>query len=118
MKNPIGTKGEALAVAFLKDKGYKIERLNFNTPYGEIDIIAWDRDALAFIEVKTRQSDRYGSPVEAISPTKIKKISKAALMCLKEFKIQPPVRFDVVAITLKKDSHEIELIKDAFEGQI
>jgi putative endonuclease len=112
----LGKKGEETALGLLKDNGYKILLRNYKTKLGEIDIIASDKGAICFIEVKTRQSDRFGSPSEAISASKQRQISKAALAFLKERKLlDKKARFDVVSIIYSKDSLRLDLIKNAFE---
>ena len=62
----LGKTGEEAAVSFLKDNGYKILARNYKTKIGEIDIVAKDKDTFAFIEVKTRHSDRFGEPFESV----------------------------------------------------
>ncbi|HLC16092.1 MAG TPA: YraN family protein [Thermodesulfovibrionia bacterium] len=110
-----GQKGEELAADFLKKKGYRIVEQNFRVSFGEIDIIAWDRETLVFIEVKTRKSIRYAMPFEAVNSHKIKKLSDTALFYLKKFKNIPPARFDVLTIYYESGKPCIELIRDAFE---
>ena len=112
----LGKKGEDAAVSFLKDNGYKILLRNYKTNLGEIDIIACDKGTICFIEVKTRQSDRFGLPAEAISESKQRQISKAALIFLKEKKLlDKKARFDVISVFYSKDAPRLDLIKDAFE---
>lgn len=112
----LGKKGEETAVGLLKDNGYKILLRNYKTKLGEIDIIASDKGTICFIEVKTRQSDRFGSPAEAISSSKQRQISKVALAFLKERKLlDKRARFDVVSILYSKDMPRLDLIKNAFE---
>ena len=112
----LGKKGEETAVGLLKDNGYKILLRNYKTKLGEIDIIASDKGTICFIEVKTRQSDRFGLPSEAISEPKQRQISKAALAFLKERKLlDKKARFDVVSIMYSKDMPRLDLIKNAFE---
>lgn len=111
-----GAQGEKVAVDFLKDNGYKILAKNYKTKLGEIDIIARDKDTLAFIEVKTRHSDRWGLPSEAISRTKQRQISKAAVLFLKENELlDKKARFDVVSIVYSADAPKLDLIKNAFD---
>lgn len=111
-----GGQGEKAAVDFLKDNGYKILVKNYKTKLGEIDIIARDKDTLTFIEVKTRHSDRWGLPSEAISQTKQRQISKVAIMFLKKNKLlDKKARFDIVSIIYSEDMPKLELIKNAFE---
>jgi putative endonuclease len=110
-----GQKGEELAANFLKKKGYRIVEQNFRVSFGEIDIIAWDRETLVFIEVKTRKNIRYAMPFEAVNSHKIKKLSDTALFYLKKFKHIPPARFDVLTIDYESGKPCIELIRNAFE---
>jgi len=112
----LGKRGEEIAVSLLKDNGYKILLKNYKTKLGEIDIIASDKGTICFIEVKTRQSDRFGLPVEAISVFKQRQISKVALVFLKERNLlDKKARFDVVSILYSKDTPQLDLIKNAFE---
>jgi len=83
---------------------------------GEMDIIAREKDTLAFIEVKTRTSTTFGPPQLAVNQTKQMQLSKVALSFLKEKRLEgAKARFDVVAILLGPRGEEIELIKDAFD---
>ena len=110
-----GRQGEAAARDFLGKKGYHILRSNYRTRFGEIDIIARDKDTLCFIEVKTRHQDRFGTAAESVILPKQKKIYKAAAKFLKENNLfDHKARFDVVTITYAKDRLEPELIKNAF----
>jgi putative endonuclease len=112
----IGASAEVLASDFLKRSGYKLIRHNYRNKLGEIDIIAKDKDTFCFIEVKSRYSDRFGIPQEAVSALKQRKISKVALSFIKENNLfNQRARFDVVAVYYTQDKPKIELIKDAFE---
>ena len=67
----IGNLGEDMAVKFLLEKGYEIIERNFLKPFGEIDIIAKDKDFLVFIEVKARKNINFGFPREFVNGSKI-----------------------------------------------
>jgi putative endonuclease len=118
MKDPrkhLGNTGEDLAAAALRKQGYKILERNYVTPLGEIDLIARQGKTLVIIEVKTRKSSRFGSPQEAVSPTKQAKLRRLTDYYLKEKRLAgAAVRFDVVAITLIDASPQIEIISNAF----
>jgi putative endonuclease len=112
----LGKQGEESAVILLKKNGYKILARNYKTKLGEIDVIALDKGTLCFVEVKTRSSDRFGAPAEAVSGFKQRQISKAALCYLKEKKLlERKARFDVVCVVYSREKPQPELIKDAFE---
>lgn len=108
-----GRSGEALAISYLKKKGYKILEKNYRTRFGEIDVIASKEDVLVFIEVKTRNTDVFGAPEESVTVEKQERIKKASLCYLKKFKTIPSVRFDVISIELKPEP-QIEHIEYAF----
>ena len=101
---------EKEAAKFLIKNGYKIIETNFNTKYGEIDIIAKHRDYLVFVEVKYRKSSNTGTSQEAVTFAKQQKIIKSAIVYLKQNRIENNIRFDVVAI----NDSEITLIEAAF----
>jgi putative endonuclease len=112
----LGSDGEECAVGFLKKNGYRILARNYKTRLGEIDIIARDKEGLAFIEVKTRISQRFGFASEAVAGFKQRQISKAALMFLKEKDLLTArARFDVVSVDFCEGAPKIDLIKNAFE---
>ncbi|MCM8757847.1 MAG: YraN family protein [Candidatus Omnitrophica bacterium] len=112
----LGLRGEESAVDFLKKKGFKILERNFRTNFGQIDIIAKEKNEICFIEVKTRKNFNFGLPQEAVSITKKKRIAKVALAYLKEKRLlNKKVRFDVVSILWDGNIPKIELIRDAFE---
>lgn len=116
----LGREGEEEAVKFIKKQGYRILRTNYKTRSGEIDIIAEDKRVVAFIEVKTRSSSGYESPLEAVTPYKQKKIALVANQFLTRHKVENrECRFDIVSILAPSEdpkTWEIELIKDAFSA--
>jgi putative endonuclease len=116
MKQSLGSEGEALAVEFLRKKGYRIIAKNYKTFLGEIDIVAKDGDTIVFLEVKTRTNESFGYPFEAVNENKRRKIKNVALLFLKKMKEEVPARFDVLSISSTGDGgQEITHIKDAFE---
>lgn len=72
-----GRIGEDAALAYVKEQGYRIVGMNYNTRHGELDIIALKKGVLVFIEVKTRRSISYGYPAERIDYGKISRMRKA-----------------------------------------
>lgn len=112
-----GRRGEELAAQYLMRHGYRIIQKNYRVSCGEVDIVAQDKDALVFVEVKTRTGPTFGSPAEAVTYRKRQQISKTALVYLSQHRLlDEPARFDVVAVLLSKGAEpHIELIKNAFE---
>ena len=110
----LGPEGEEIAIRFLKDKGFRIIHTNYKTPLGEADIVACDKDATVFIEVKTRSNERFGEPFEAVNERKRKKLRKIALYYHKHADNRAAMRFDVISIKRKDGGYLIEHIVDAF----
>ena len=110
-------KGETLAGKLLKKRGYKILKRNYVSKYGEIDIVAYDKGTISFVEVKTRQSENYGPPELAVTKEKRKRIIRTALNYLVKNHIEDiDYRFDVVSILFKENDNkpDIELFESAF----
>lgn len=111
-----GKAGEDKAADFLAANGYKILKRNYKTRLGEIDIVARDKETICFVEVKSRTTERFGLPQEAISKSKQRQIAKAALMFLKENDLLDSfTRFDAVSVLFGQDKPKLELIKNAFD---
>lgn len=120
MKNNkiLGNAGEDIAYEHLSSIGYKILDRNFRCKLGEVDLIGFDGDILCFIEVKTRTSNIYGSPSEAVSSYKQHRIVKSALMYISKKRLNNFMcRFDVIEIISDgmQENSQINLIKDAFQ---
>ncbi len=112
----IGKKGEKVAVKYLKKSGFEIIECGFKAMRGEIDIIARENDTIVFVEVKTRRTDEFGSPFEAVDLKKQAQIKKiASIYISKRYQKFIPCRFDVVGIIVKKrGDYEISHIRNAF----
>jgi putative endonuclease len=101
-KDAIGRHGEDLAAAHLRTVGLSILDRNWRCPAGELDIVARERGAVVFVEVKTRSSDAFGDPAEAIDAAKAARLRRVALHWLAAHPASIPrgatMRFDVVSI--------------------
>ena len=102
-----GRLAENLASKALIAKGYHIMENNFSNRFGEIDIIAKDKDIYVFVEVKCKKGLEFGLPEEMINPYKLKKIKNMALIYLKGQNL--PCRIDVVAVVLSQAGDLIRL---------
>jgi putative endonuclease len=114
----LGQQGEQIAVQFLRKSGYKILFRNFRAKSGgEIDLVCRDRKAkvLVFIEVKTRTTNIFGDPHEAVTLRKQASIIRAAKEWLRLLDDQDiPYRFDIVEIVLEPE-RQVRLICNAFQ---
>jgi putative endonuclease len=109
-RQELGRWGEALAADYLVDQGYTIVARNERTPYGEIDLVAnklsgqteeshESQEVLVFVEVKTRTSQSFGYPEEAVTPRKQMNLISAAQHYLQEHPdLDLDWRIDVIAI--------------------
>jgi len=110
-----GRKAEWLVGEWLIAKGYTIREQNWRpkTSKSEIDIIAQKGDTLAFVEVKAR-SDKEIDPAEAITPEKIKNVTRGANAYLATTEHDFFYRFDVATVTGNPDDYVIDYLEDAF----
>ena len=115
LHNDLGNKGEAIAKTYLEENDYEI--LDENWVYGkaEIDLIAYKNGLMVFVEVKTRTSIAFGLPEEFVQKAKQKQMELASLEYIEIMNHQNEIRFDIIAITFKKDNtYKLNHIEDAF----
>lgn len=106
-----GALGEEMAIQTLTSKGYRIIERNHRNKLGEIDIVAEEGGCLVFIEVKKRNTSRFGEAICAVDERKKRHLTKAALFYMKMHDcFGRRVRFDVIGI----DSGQTKLVKNAF----
>ncbi|MDE6189903.1 MAG: YraN family protein [Clostridia bacterium] len=107
-----GIEGENTAVKYLKKSGYKILERNFSVKTGEIDIIAQDKNYIVFVEVKARESLKFGSPIESVTRQKVRSIVRTAQCYLRRKNMNNAYcRFDVIEVLRGEVNH----VKNAFE---
>ena len=103
VRHQLGKIGEGVAVEHLERRGLRILERNYRTRWGELDIVALDRQTLVFCEVKARRSQaRDRTPLEAVHPTKRAQVRRMAASWLAERKQRPYVpemRFDAIGVT-------------------
>lgn len=112
--NELGSKGEEIALKMLSNKGYTIIEKNWRFDKDEIDIIAKDGDELVIVEVKTRSTDFYGYPEDAVDSNKENFLIRATEAYLAETNQDIDSRFDIVAIIHNNKETKIHHIIDAF----
>lgn len=112
-----GKKGEDIACGYLKKNGYRVLNRNYKTNVGEIDIVATDEHTLIFIEVKSRTSENFGFPSEAVGRWKRDKINQVASQYIKKFMLYGvDVRFDVIEVYLAEN--RVNHIENAFDSYL
>lgn len=108
-KDALGQYGEAVAARYLERHGWVILGRNWRCQAGEIDVIAERNGVVAICEVKTRRSSRFGSPLEAVTTTKAKRLRRLAGAWLGQHKgYAEAVRVDVITV----------LVDDAGQSQV
>ncbi len=111
-----GQRGEDLAHRYLRRQGYTVVARDFRprSGKGEIDLVAWEHDRLAFVEVKSRGTDEFGTPDRAVDLEKQDHLEWAAQDYARRASVNwERVRFDIVSILLTRPP-KIELLRDAF----
>ncbi len=123
VRGETGSRGERLAAEYLEANGYRLVVANFKVPIGrntrgvavtgEIDIIAIDEDTLCLVEVKTKTSDEFASPLAAVNLRKQRQITRTARVYRRIFGLsEMPYRFDVVTVILAANAKpKMELTK-------
>lgn len=108
MDNSFGKIGEDYAEKYLVQKDYYILARNYHSRFGEIDIIASDGNTIVFVEVKTRTQSAFGSPLEAITKSKLAKMVKTSQFYLSQRNLHSqPYRYDAIEIIFRKDEMPI-----------
>ncbi|MFT7651678.1 MAG: putative endonuclease [Candidatus Azotimanducaceae bacterium] len=117
-----GQEAEQLACTYLEHRGLQLITKNFACKTGEIDLILHDRSAiqrhiLVLVEVRSRNTMRFGGAAASVTPAKQRRLQRTALYFCKRFRIYAewPMRFDVVAIDGLPDKRQISWLKAAFE---
>ncbi len=111
-----GAQAERLAEQLVRRARCRIVARNVRYPCGEIDLIARDRDTLVFVDVRARNSSRYGRPEETVDAGKQRRICADAQLWLQQHDPggRMNCRFDVIGILGTGADAETHWIKDAF----
>ena len=114
-RSALGRRGEALAARRYEDDGYSVVSRNFRCAAGEIDLVVQRERTLVFCEVKTRATDFFGDPSEAVTRSKQARLRKLAAIWLSENPASGmEVRFDVVSIVIDRAETRLTRYEDAF----
>ena len=119
LHNDIGKMGEQIAAKYLITKGYIIRNVNWRINRLEIDIVAEKNNRIIIVEVKTRSSEKFGSPLDAITREKISYLVRATKAYLNSYRLSHEVQFDVITIIGNDINNiKIEHIEDAFRAPL
>lgn len=112
--NILGLNGESLVASYLQEKGYTILDRNWRSGHKELDLVARKDSTLVVVEVKTRSSDNFGSPQDAVDERKIRRLVMAADAYVRLNALDLEVRFDIVTVIDDDGRVRMEHIEDAF----
>lgn len=111
-----GIEGEAVALRFLREAGYRTIERNVRTRFGEIDLVMEHAGAIVFVEVRSRAGGRFGSALESVGPRKQRRLARLAESYLARRRLDDRrVRFDVVAVEWQDGAAHVQLVENAFE---
>ena len=115
----LGKWGEAKAAEYLRKKKYKLIGVNYRTRFGEIDLIAENKNTVVFVEVKLRKNDAFGKAEQFVTREKQRKINLKARVWLAKNRTEKIVRFDIIEVYAPdgiSDNYTINHIENAFYG--
>jgi putative endonuclease len=110
-----GKKGETLAADYYRNRGFVVLDTNWRHSYYEIDLVASKGTLLHIVEVKTRRSDTYGYPEEAVDRNKLYRLLKAGVRYMSQHPEWKYVQYDVLSIFLEPDKQAVFfLLEDVY----
>ncbi len=114
-RQELGVAGERIAERWLRSRGWRIVQRRFRSGHRDIDLVA-ERDGLvAFVEVKARHGDRFGSPVEAVDWRKQRELARSAKVWIdRHGRAEEAYRFDVIGVLVLDDTVRVRHVEDAF----
>jgi putative endonuclease len=115
-RHSLGAIGEKAALNHLKYEGYRIRAVNYRTKQGEIDIIAQEKDCIAFVEVRSLSSEEHGDAFSTVTNAKRHRLTKTAHQYLTKYKLtEVKWRFDFISVVVPEDGiPRVKLIRNAF----
>ena len=113
--NELGKKGEHVAARHLLQSGYSIRHTDYRVGHKDIDIVAFKDGTTVFVEVKSRSSDLFGEPEEAVDNAKIRNLISAANAYIARHKVSGKVRFDVITVVGTEEPYKVIHFENAFD---
>jgi len=114
LHNEVGLKGEVLAEKYFTDRGYTVLFRNWRYLRCEIDLILTKNEVLHIVEVKTRRTQTFGYPEEAVNTKKLRRLIKAGAAFLQLHPQWKRVQYNILSINIYKNKTEYFLIEDVY----
>ncbi|MFL5576275.1 MAG: YraN family protein [Gemmatimonadaceae bacterium] len=115
----LGETGERVAARWLKRRGWEIVAWRFRSGHRDIDLIAEREGLVAFVEVKTRRTERFGGPVGAVGWRKQRELTRSALVWMDRFgRAGSAYRFDVIGVIMQGAAVRVRHVEDAFQPRL
>ena len=114
----LGEAGERIAERWLRRQGWRIVQRRFRSGHRDIDLVAEQDGTVAFVEVKARSGERFGSPVEAVGWRKQRELSRsAAVWIARHGRAGETYRFDVIGVLVQGERVRVRHVAGAFEAR-
>jgi putative endonuclease len=114
-RRDVGAAGEDAAAAWYRDRGFEVLARNWRVREGELDLVVRRGATIVFCEVKTRSSDRFGLPSEAVTAVKQRRLRMLAMLWLDAHRsAHGELRFDVASVTPAGAQPRVEVVEGAF----
>jgi putative endonuclease len=114
-RRAVGNAGEDATAAWYRDRGFEVLARNWRVREGELDLVVRRASTIVFCEVKTRSSDRYGLPTEAVTAGKRRRLRTLAMLWLDAHPdAHGELRFDVASVTPAGAQPRVEVVEGAF----
>ena len=114
-KQAFGVLGERIAERWLRRQGWRVVQRRFRAGHRDIDLVMERQGTVAFVEVKARRGDQFGSPLEAVNWAKQKELSRSAAVWIdRHGKPFESYRFDVVGVLVQGERVRVRHVPNAF----
>lgn len=112
----LGFRGERIAERWLHRKGWRVIQRRFRDGHRDVDLIAERQGTVAFVEVKARTGDAFGTPIEAVDWRKRRELVRSARVWISRHgQAGESYRFDVIGVLMAPDKIFVRHVENAFQ---
>jgi putative endonuclease len=113
-RRALGAAGEDAVAEWYLEAGYEVLDRNWRCRDGELDLVVARDPLIVVCEVKTRTSERFGAPAEAVTVPKQRRLRRLAVQWLADRSVRGELRFDVASVRPGRAGLEVDVLEDAF----